>query len=157
MVRGLAWTMSVVYWTNRAMLKDVGVFAPQHDEASKPVMLGTIDGLAIPATSKHPDLAFEFATFLANKENSFRYNEYAGGISPRQDAAVLALESKSYLAPFYPLLQHLALATPYPYWLHDVKAALAGKLTAEQILGQSEEVSQTNLDKWWKDLGLASR
>ncbi|MBE3583915.1 MAG: sugar ABC transporter substrate-binding protein [Limnochordaceae bacterium] len=161
MVRGLAWTLSVVYWTNRKMMKDVGVFAPQQSEATQPVLQGTVDGLAVPATSKHPREAFLFATFLANRENSYRYNEYAGGVSPRRDSVAMAVQADSYLKPFYPWLQYLTVASPYPYQseglLDQLKQGLAGKLAPEQVVLQGESEAQKALDKWWKGLPTATR
>lgn len=153
MTRGLAWSMGVVFYKNPDMIDHVGVFSPRKTPESPAVLQGTINGLAVPRSSKNPELAFEFAAFLANQENSFQYNEYAGGVSVHREAIELAINNESYLLPFYMMLDDLSIACPYPYgsdtWIELLTRGVNGELAVSNVLAEGERAAQASLDSWW--------
>lgn len=137
----------------------LGAFAPRRSPDRDPVALAFINGLGIPAASRHPEMAWDFIEQLLTHENARAFVELNGYMMPRVDLREWILTNRPALVPWFEAMDYVEVWPQIPgglpgyTYLGDwVIKALLGEVAPAIALEQAEREQQILFDEYWADI-----
>jgi len=144
------------------LLEEMGTYFLPPPTANLPPGSGTsINGVAIMATSKHPDEAWEVLKVLLSAEVNEQFIRLAGHVSTRRDMIPVVMEAAPELLPWYEVME---AAIPFPAWPEGggynyssalgepVRDGVRGSVPVETALEEAERRVRILLNSFWAEV-----
>lgn len=138
---------------NPDLVNQIGAFPPRKSPEDPEVALAFVNGLGIPAASKHPELAWDFLAHLLAHDHARAFVELNGYMMPRVDLADWIQENRPALIPWFFAMDYVRswpqIPGPYATLGDWVARALLGEVAPGIALEAAELEQQAVLDDYW--------